>query len=290
MNGPTLRRHASTLLLAATAAVATAAGAFAGGEAASAWTGDRRAMVRLVGGTPVGGAPLLAAGVEIRLADGWKTYWRYPGDSGVPPRFDFTGSVNVRAATVGWPAPMRFEDGGGTAIGYSGRVMFPVRVERDDPSRPATLALSLDYAICERLCVPATASTSLTLPAGSGGEAAAGNDVAAALARVPRRAALGEAGPLAIRAVRVEGAWPKPRIVVTVAAPPGTVPDLFAEGPTEAWALPVPEPAGAGPDGTRLFAFVVDGAPPDVDPRGATVTLTAVAGDAAIEVQITLDR
>jgi hypothetical protein len=75
--------------------------------------------------------------------------------------------------------------------------------------------------------------------------------------------------------------------VVAVGAPPGTTPDLFAEGPTEAWALPVPEPAGTGPDGTRLFAFVLDGMPPDVDPRGAPLTLTAVAGDAAIEVSIT---
>lgn len=289
MNGPTLRRFASTLLLTVMAAAATATAALAGGEAASAWTGDRRATVRLVGGTPAGGAPFLAVGVEIRLADGWKTYWRYPGDSGVPPRFDFSGSVNVKAATVGWPAPIRFEDGGGTAIGYSGRVMFPVRVERDDPSRPATLALSLDYAICEKLCVPATASTSLTLPADRDGETSTGNDVHAALARVPKHAALGDAGPLAIRAVMVEGTWPKPRIVITVAAPPGTVPDLFAEGPTDAWALPVPEPAGAGPGGTSRFAFVLDGAPPGIEPRGATVTLTAVAGDAAIEVPVRLD-
>jgi DsbC/DsbD-like thiol-disulfide interchange protein len=289
MNGPTLRRLASTLLLAVTTvAVATMAGASAGGEAASAWTGDRRASVRLVGATPVGAAPFLVAGVEVRLADGWKTYWRYPGDSGVPPRFDFSGSVNVRAATVSWPGPMRFEEGGGTAIGYAGRVTFPVRVERDDPSRPVTLTLALDYAICEKLCVPATATTSLTLPAG-GGETAEGRDVHAALARVPTRAALGQPGPLAIRTVTVEGAWPKPRIVVAVAAPPGTTPDLFAEGPTEAWALPVPEPAGAGLDGTRLFAFVVDGVPPGVDPRGTTVTLTAVAGDLAIEVPARLE-
>ncbi|RAI28880.1 hypothetical protein CH338_29045, partial [Rhodoplanes elegans] len=168
--------------------------AFAGGASASAWDGDNRAAVRLVGGTPGPDPAFLAAGAEIRLAPGWKTYWRYPGDSGVPPRFDFSASTNVRAATVRWPAPKRFEDGGGTAIGYSQRVLFPLAVERIDPAKPATLVLALDYAICERLCVPASGRATLTLPAGTG-EAAA---VTAALARVPKPAAVGADGPLAV--------------------------------------------------------------------------------------------
>ncbi|MBK5960974.1 hypothetical protein CCR97_22620 [Rhodoplanes elegans] len=259
--------------------------AFAGGASASAWDGDNRAAVRLVGGTPGPDPAFLAAGAEIRLAPGWKTYWRYPGDSGVPPRFDFSASTNVRAATVRWPAPKRFEDGGGTAIGYSQRVLFPLAVERIDPAKPATLVLALDYAICERLCVPASGRATLTLPAGTG-EAAA---VTAALARVPKPAAVGADGPLAVRSVRVEGDWPKPRVVVAVAAPAGTTPDLFAEGPSEDWALPLPEPMGEGPDGTRLFGFAVDGAPPGTDPRGTTLTLTATAGDVAVEVKARLD-
>lgn len=259
--------------------------AFAGGASASAWDGDSRAAVRLVGGTPGQDPSFLSAGVEIRLAPGWKTYWRYPGDSGVPPRFDFSASINVRAATVLWPAPKRFEDGGGMAIGYAQRVLFPLAVERVDPAKPATLVLALDYAVCEKLCVPASGRATLTLPAGAD-EAAA---VAAALARVPAPSKLGAAGPLAIRSVRVEGAWPKPRIVVAVAAPAGTTPDLFAEGPGEDWALPLPEPMGEGPDGTRLFGFDIDGVPPGTDPKGATVTLTATGGDAAVEVKARLD-
>lgn len=293
MNGSTLRRFASSLrAAAATVAMVTAVApaAAAGGPATTAWAGDTRAAMRLVGGTPAGAAPFLVAGVEIRLAPGWKTYWRYPGDSGVPPRFDFSGSHNVRSATVRWPAPKRFDDGGGTAIGYAEQVVFPVTVERVDPTRPATLVLALDYAVCEKLCVPVTGHASLALP--GGGEAATTADdgrLAAALARVPKRTAPGDAGPLSIRSVRVEGTWPKPKVVVAVQAPPGVTPDLFAEGPTEDWALPLPEPAGDGPDGTRLFTFTLDGAPPGADPKGATVTLTAVAGDAAIEVPARLD-
>ena len=62
---------------------------------------------------------MLRAGIEIRLDPGWKTYWRYPGDSGVPPTLDFAGSENVKSVTALWPAPQRFADGaGGHSIGY----------------------------------------------------------------------------------------------------------------------------------------------------------------------------
>ena len=60
----------------------------------------------------------LRAGIELRLAPGWKTYWRYPGDSGIPPRFDFAKSRNVKSVTVRWPAPQRLTDESGTSIGY----------------------------------------------------------------------------------------------------------------------------------------------------------------------------
>ena len=72
----------------------------------SAWDGDARSAVRLIAGESksVGDAQL-HAGIEIRLAPGWKTYWRYPGDLGVPPRFDFAGSTNVQQVTGQWPTP-----------------------------------------------------------------------------------------------------------------------------------------------------------------------------------------
>src|SRR6516165_12151934 len=96
---------------------------------ASAWDGDARSAVRLIAGDTksVRDAPL-RAGMEIRLAPGWKTYWRYPGDSGVPPRFDFAGSQNVKSVDVAWPAPHRFSDESGITIGYKDGVIFPLSI------------------------------------------------------------------------------------------------------------------------------------------------------------------
>jgi DsbC/DsbD-like thiol-disulfide interchange protein len=288
MIAPGLRRGIVTVVVAAAASVQVSSIAPAGAAGASAWAGDSRSALRLVAGTPAGGGGALRAGVEIRLAPGWKTYWRYPGDSGVAPRFDFSRSSNLKSVEVGWPAPQAWQDEGGTSIGYKETTVLPLRVAALDPARPVKLALAFDYAICERLCVPVSGSAELTIPVDVPTEDAL---LAAAEARLPKKSTLGAGtgSAIAIRAIAREGDWPRPRIVVDVAAPAGDKVELFAEGPGADWALPVPQPAGEGRDDTRRFAFRLDGVPPGIDPKGATLTLTAVAGAAAVEIRYRLD-
>jgi DsbC/DsbD-like thiol-disulfide interchange protein len=254
----------------------------------SQWDGDARSAVRLVSGSHAGSDGVVRAGVEIRLAAGWKTYWRYPGDSGVPPVFDFSKSENAKSVSILWPAPHRFEYEGGASIGYKGDVTFPVHVVAENPRRPVTLRLSIEYAVCEKLCIPARGQAVLELASASStkGLASSPDDsrLAAAEARVPKPARVGVAAPLGIAAVRQEPGQPHPRIVVEVIAPEGAALDLFAEGPTAEWALPLPEPVPGAPAGRRRFAFDLDGAPPGVDPTGAALHLTLVSGDNAVEV------
>jgi DsbC/DsbD-like thiol-disulfide interchange protein len=281
-----LRRLGTTSLL-FTAALGCAP---AHAESSSAWDGDARSAARLIAGTaPSQKGTGWRAGVEIRLAPGWKTYWRYPGDSGVPPRFDFAQSVNVKSAALAYPYPHRFDDGGGQSLGYKGGVIFPLRVVPEDPAQPATLRLKLDYAVCEKLCVPADASVELTLPAGSAEDARTEAALAAAETRVPKSAAVGDNGALSIRGVRQEPGSRTPRVIVEVAAPPGTPVDLFAEGPSPDWALPIPARMGDAVNGVQRFAFDLDGLPPGAQTSGAVLTLTAVAGDQAIEAKARLN-
>lgn len=251
-------------------------------QGASPWQGDSRGAVRLIGGSARtgGGADVLRAGIEIKLQPGWKTYWRYPGDSGVPPRFDFAASENVKSVSVLWPAPKRFSDGaGGASIGYGQDVILPVRVV---PLRggPVTLRLTLDYAICEKLCVPVDARAELVLSRKKTAQEAA---LVAAEGRVPRRAAVGEGASLAVRHVRREAN----RILVDVA---GNVPlDLFAEGPSPDWALPLPQSVAGASGGMQRFSFALEGLPAGAKPDGAVLKLTAVSGNEAIEVPAHLD-
>jgi len=265
-------------------------------QSTSTWEKELHAAARLIGGAAIesGEARLLRAGLEIRLDPGWKTYWRYPGDSGVPPTLDFTGSENVKSVTALWPAPERFSDGaGGRSIGYLGDVVLPLRIVPKDVAKTSSLRVKIGYAICGSLCVPAEADLHLTLSGKAGAEEPS---LVAAEARVPRRIAVGATsgvtGGLAVRSVRCETTGAHQRVVVEIVAPKDTPVDLFVEGPTSDWALPLPALQSAAANdapGMRRFAFDLDGLPPGAVAKGATLTLTAVSPNDAIEVEAHLD-
>jgi DsbC/DsbD-like thiol-disulfide interchange protein len=254
---------------------------------ASAWGKEVHAEARLIAGSAIktADAAFLRAGIEIRLDPGWKTYWRDPGDSGVPPTFDFSGSENVESVTVLWPAPKRFPDeAGGNSIGYVDRVILPLRVIAKDPAKQPSVHLKLAYAICGNMCVPAEASLELAL-SGDGAEDTA---IQKADLRVPRHVALGAGQDLSIRSVHREPGGEHERVVVEVTTAKGTPVDLFVEGPTTDWALPLPEPSGTAGN-LRRFTFDLDGLPPGAHAEGAVLTFTAVSDDDAIEVPVHLD-
>lgn len=249
----------------------------------SPWSEDVRSASRIVAGSGKSGDAQLRAGVEIKMQPGWKTYWRYPGDSGVPPHFDFSGSENLKTATVLYPAPHLFTDETGQTLGYKERVIFPVVVSPQQAGKPVRLRLKFDYAVCEKLCVPAEGRAELVLGPGN---SAHNSDLSAAEARVPKQVTPAQAGLTARRI----NAGSKPQVTVDLAAPPGQPVQLFVEGPTPTWALPIPKPAQPNSNGRAQFSFDLDGMPPGVDPKSQVdLTYTVVTGDRAVEVKSRLD-
>jgi DsbC/DsbD-like thiol-disulfide interchange protein len=281
---PAEARLSIVATIAFAAVVLSACSAFAD---VSAWDGDARAGVRIVSGVSrvESGQPLLRAGVEIRLAPGWKTYWRYPGDSGVPPQFDFSKSENVKSVQVSWPAPERMVEADGIIIGYRNSVLFPLRIEPKDAGKPVVLRLALDYAICEKVCIPTQAKAELTIKNGGAAEPA----IAAAEKAVPRAQPLGADASLSVKTVHRDDGKKPARILVDIAAPAGSTLSVFAEGPSGDWALPVPDKVDGAPPGLQRFAFALDGLPPGATGKGATLKVTAVAGTEAIETTFRLD-
>lgn len=268
------------LAFAATATLVAAGAAYA--NSASPWSTDIRSSARIVAGNVPRDSTTLRAGIEIKLQPGWKTYWRYPGDSGVPPQFDFAGSENLASAEVLYPAPHSFQDGAGTSIGYQDAIIFPVRVTPRDPSRPVKLNAKIDYAVCEKLCIPAEGKAQLLLER----NAPANDALAAAEAKVPKHVPAGE---IALKLKR-SGGKPKPLVAFEVAAPEGEPVEVFVEGPGKDWALPIPKPAQGAPKGRRHFSFEFDGLPPGADPMGKyDLTFTVVTPARAFEATTRLD-
>ena len=252
---------------------------------ASAWANESHAAMRLIAGSAKPDAKTLRAGVELKLEAGWHTYWRYPGDSGLPPRFDFSGSQNLAAVMVSYPAPHLYTDETGNTLGYKDHVIFPVRVTPKNAGQPVTLHVKADYAICDKLCVPAKGEATLALTPGTSANEAA---LAAAEAQVPKPVAPAELGLKLNRTT--EAQKPAVAVAVDVAAKQGQPLQLFVEGPTPEWALPVPKETAGAPAGKRRFSFELDGLPPGVSPKApAELTFTVVEGAKAFETKAHLD-
>jgi DsbC/DsbD-like thiol-disulfide interchange protein len=248
----------------------------------SPWVKDGHSAVRLLAGSRSGA--VLLGGIAFQLQPGWHTYWRNPGDSGVPPRIDFSKSENIEAVTILWPAPAKFADGaGGTSLGYLKQVVLPLRIVAKNAEKPVTLRADINYAVCEKLCIPVEASAELAFTSVASTEDSA---LSAALDTVPKPATVGDPNPLTIRDVKRDG---RNGVLVDVAAPDSAEVSLFVEGPTPEWALPVPKLVEHGPPGVKRFAFDLDGLPPGANPDGAALKLTLVGGERAYEFNVNLD-
>jgi DsbC/DsbD-like thiol-disulfide interchange protein len=251
-------------------------------EDASPWQKDGHSAVRLLAGSRSGA--VLLGGIAFQLQVGWKTYWRTPGDSGVPPRFDFSKSDNVEAVTVLWPAPRKFDDGaGGVSLGYHDQIVLPLRIVAKNVDKPVTLRAEINYAVCEKLCIPVEANAELAFNSVASTEDSA---LFAALDTVPKPASVGDPNPLTIRDVKRQG---KDEVLVDVATPDERTVNLFVEGPTPDWGLPVPKLVDNSPPGVKRFAFKLDGVPPGVNPDGAALKLTLVGADRSYEFNINLN-
>jgi DsbC/DsbD-like thiol-disulfide interchange protein len=269
------------LAIGATLSIAFAGACAAAIASQSPWVASTDSKVRLVSGAVnLDGKPSLIAGVQLRMDGGWKTYWRNPGDSGVPPSFDFAGSKNLKQAEVLYPAPHRFADANGTAIGYDDEVVFPVKITPERDGEPIELKLALSYGLCKTLCVPNDVSLGLALPADAAWHAGDAPLLEASLARVPKAAAADALPRIEAVTANLDGSRPE-LLVDALFAPNATGTDLFIdEGETF---VPVPKPLGPLANGKQRFA-VTFGSPKEAAAiKGKPLTLTLVSDEGSSE-------
>ncbi len=230
----------------------------------SPWAASAKSRARLIT-DGLGGA-----GFQVELAPGAVTYWRDPGESGVPPTFDFSGSINLARAEVDYPAPKRIrEPDDSEAFGYARGVVFPIRVVPLDRSKPVTLSAKVNYAVCEKICLPARANVDLDIAQGAASSEAPA--LAAARATIPVAVTAAAAG-LTVTPTS-EKSWR-----LCVAPVPG---DLFVESPPGYWIASKRE--GDGPCYALTLRLTPAGG---AFPIEAHVTLT---GATAAEVTVALN-
>jgi len=106
------------------------------------------------------------AALQLTMQDGWKTYWRAPGDAGIPPRFDWRGSRNLAGVQITWPTPRSIGQGGQRSIGYGDTVTLPLTLTPQRAGQPINLSGTIEMGVCKDICVPVTLRLSQDLPLG----------------------------------------------------------------------------------------------------------------------------
>lgn len=104
------------------------------------------------------------AALHIQLQPGWKTYWRAPGEGGIPPQFDWSGSKNIKSVKFHWPRPKVAFVNGLRTIGYSDEVIIPVEFSLQSKTRPTSLKGRVDLGVCRDICIPMSVAFAATLP------------------------------------------------------------------------------------------------------------------------------
>jgi DsbC/DsbD-like thiol-disulfide interchange protein len=257
----------SVLLLATTIlSVATGGHALA---SSSDWVEMEGARVRLVtaGGPDAQGR--LKGILDIDLKPGWKTYWRDPGDAGVPPTIEVLANPNLVGAKLDFPAPQRHDDGAFQWAGYDYPVALPVTFTLKDVKGPSAIEADVFLGVCETICVPVQAKFRLN-PGDDPDTHADKAAVTAAFEAVPYPATA-EFG------VRVAGKETDTVLLeASVPGDPGSA-ELFVAGEDGyVFTTPVRETR----DGKAFFSFEV--IRPDETPTGPGIHYTLVSGAEAV--------
>lgn len=226
-------------------------------------------------------------GLEIALKPHVKTYWRTVGEAGLPPRFDWSASDNLANLTLAWPRPIRFEDGGGQSIGYDKTVLLPLLIKPINPQKPVTLDLNIDYAVCDKLCLPMHDHIKLVFDTHHTPAIERVKALHQALALVPQKLALGSAMHPSVERVINENEMIRLDTRLDAASP---IEDVFVEGP-DGWVFAAPVLL-SGPDNGRQSFLISVLERPHRDDQLANLTLsvTLVTRNLSSETVLTLDK
>lgn len=254
--------------------------------ATSNWASEQHGAARLISAVEAtGSSTQVDVGLQLRLTPGWHTYWRSPGDAGIPPVIDWKGSENFAGAEIAWPAPKRLPSLGGLeTVGYEDGVVLPIVVRLEHPGAPLRLHAEVDYASCKDICIPYHASLDLALPVGLARPGPEAPLLAEARARVPGDLSAAQSELLGAVVEATSGsAVLSVRLASTVT--PFSSPDVFVEG-LQKGAPGRPETTLSAAGKTATLRVPIAGEPAATI-AGQNLKVTIVDGARAAETEIT---
>lgn len=217
--------------------------------------------------------------LELRLAEGWKTYWRAPGDAGIPPQFDWRGSRNMAGVEITWPTPHVLLQDGVQVIGYVDRLVLPLTITPKRPGKAVQLKSSIDLGVCKDVCVPVSVTVSQEL---STAPAKPDPRIVSAIASRPYSATEADVGTVSCRIAPIDGGL---RLEASVELPPigGREVAVVETSNPQVWVAQ----GDTRRDGKRLTTvselYHVDGRAFALDRSGLRITV--IGGSSAVDIQ-----
>ena len=247
--------------------------------ASSKWFDTKGAKMRLITAVRPESKTIDAA-LEVKLEKGWKTYWRSPGESGIPPYFDFSASSNILDAKVMFPTPTYFNKSGIEAVGYKKHVVFPIQLKLSSADKPTILQLKTVIGICGEVCIPVQAKLKVTEPGNLGPTfdvSRALNDAKASIPSKPN-------DKMKVVSARWNQDNPTKLSIETIVSDAMQQVQLHVEGPDDWYLLPaklVERKANKA-----LFELDISDIPENANPANIKLRFTLVADGRGIEQEL----
>lgn len=246
------------------------------------WATNEGGRMRIVALAPDARGTVRGA-LQIEPKAGWFTYWREPGDAGIPPHISFPEASGVSLKKMSYPVPQRFDNGEAREIGYDMAVSFPFELSVKDQSQSSVITASAFIGICRNICIPFKADFNLSLQADAGtsfAEAMIINDAEAKLPEAPstdfsvtQYAVSSDGNTLHLRLQLPKDAPKKPQVIVT--GPEGHV--LFSDG------------NGTREDESYSLELPIGKLPKDYRMKGKRWGILVLAGKRAMETSLAFE-
>ncbi len=218
----------------------------------------------------------LSGGIEVRLKPGWKTYWRYPGSSGIPPKFDFSSSNGIAVSQVSFPAPSRLGENDAAYAGYENSVTFPFSGQINN-AKGSRLELSLVIGLCEEICIPARAQLAIETNQLMQSDRLTAGLIDLAWLSVPKTVP----AEMLVSKIRDTG---NGKLEITISKEyESDSGNLFVEGP-ENWYL-TPATKGGNINGQSVFYLDISRAPSNTDIVNADLKYTLVSSEFSVQTE-----